>query len=159
VLCVHRGDEPYEDMFDGRPYKIQPGFFMTQYGAALHFKARAVVPGTRNPETRYEASFIAIVGVVELKPDGTFTRAQGVDDRSSGRRSPPRSVTNTRASSRRSTATAWSTRSMRRDDRVDERDGGRGRSRPAVKGGAGAKAAAGRPRAWHADRSRPTPRS
>jgi hypothetical protein len=80
VLCVHRGDEPYEDMFDGRPYKIQPGFFMTQYGAALHFKARAVVPGTRNPETRREASFIAIVGAVELKPDGTFRVLKAVDD-------------------------------------------------------------------------------
>lgn len=80
VLCVHRGDEPYEDMFDGRPYKIAPGFFKTQYGAARHFKERAVVPGTRNPETRYQASFIAIIGVVELRPDGTFTVLKAVDD-------------------------------------------------------------------------------
>lgn len=79
VLCVHRGDEPYEDMFDGKPYKIQPGFFMTQLGAAQHFKARAVVPGTRNPETRFEASFIAIVGAVELKGDGTFRVLKAVD--------------------------------------------------------------------------------
>lgn len=80
VLCVHRGDTPYEDMFDGRPYKIAPGFFRTQYGAAVHFKERAVVPGTRNPETRYQASFIAIIGVVELRPDGTFTVLKAVDD-------------------------------------------------------------------------------
>lgn len=80
VLCVHRGDEPYEDMFDGRPYKIAPGFFRTQYGAAVHFKERAVVPGTRNPETRYQASFIAIIGVVELRPDSTFTVLKAVDD-------------------------------------------------------------------------------
>lgn len=80
VLCVHRGDEPYEDMFDGRPYAIKPGFFRTQYGAARHFKDRAVVPGTRNPETRYQASFIAIIGVVELNPDGTFKVLRAVDD-------------------------------------------------------------------------------
>lgn len=79
VLCVHRGSEPYEDMFDGKPYVIQPGFFMTQLGAAQHFKARAVVPGTRNPETRYEASFIAIIGAVELRSDGTFKVLKPVD--------------------------------------------------------------------------------
>lgn len=81
VLCVHRGNEPYDDMFDGRPYRIMPGFFMTQYGAALHFKTRAVVPGTRNPETRSETSFIAIIGAVELRADGSFKVLKPVDDK------------------------------------------------------------------------------
>jgi hypothetical protein len=53
-----------------RHYTIQPGFFTTDYGAALHFKARAVVPGSRNPETNFQASFIAIIGVAAPTKDG-----------------------------------------------------------------------------------------
>lgn len=79
VLCVHRGDEDYEDMFDSRPYRIAPGFFMTTYGAAQHFRARSVVPGSRNPETSQQTSFVAIIGIVELHADGTFTVLQAVD--------------------------------------------------------------------------------
>jgi hypothetical protein len=63
VLCVHRGVEPLVDKYDGRDYEILPGFFEVAYGAALHFKARAVVPGSRNPETGKQESFIGIVGI------------------------------------------------------------------------------------------------
>lgn len=79
VLCLHRGDEPYEDMFDGRPYRIEPGFFMTTYGAAQHFRSRSVVPGSRNPETSFQASFIVIIGIVELHANGSFDVLQAVD--------------------------------------------------------------------------------
>lgn len=79
VLCIHRGEEPYEDMFDSVPYVIHPGYFMTSYGAALHFRARAVVPGSRNPETKRQTSFLAIIGIVELHGDGSFTVLKAVD--------------------------------------------------------------------------------
>lgn len=79
VLCIHRGAEPFEDMFDSVPFLIPPGYFKTTYGAALHFRARAVVPGSRNPETQRQASFIAIIGVVEIHGDGSFTVIKAVD--------------------------------------------------------------------------------
>lgn len=79
VLCLNRDDKPFEDMFDSVPFRIEPGFFMTSYGAALHFRARAVVPGSRNPETQHQVSFIAIVGVVEFQPQGGFKVLKAVD--------------------------------------------------------------------------------
>lgn len=79
VLCVNRGREPLLDTFDSRHYKIQPGYFTIQLGAAKHFKARAVVPGTRNPETKFEASFISIIGVTVPTADG-FRVAHPIDD-------------------------------------------------------------------------------
>lgn len=79
VLCVHRGREPIVDMFDSRVYTIAPGYFTAPYGAALHFKHRAVVPGSRNPETGFQASFIAVIGVAHNKPDGLEIVLQ-VDD-------------------------------------------------------------------------------
>lgn len=107
VLCIHRGrrlqdgDTPvhhgnaarhrdgereayfegdYKDTYDGYHYIIAPGYFSAPYGAALHFQRRAVVPGSRNPETGFQASFIAIIGVVELVPDGGFRVLKAVDD-------------------------------------------------------------------------------
>lgn len=70
VLCINRGRETYTDMFDSRTYVIEPGYFTVAYGAALHFQARAVVPGSRNPETGFQASFIAIIGTVNPKTNG-----------------------------------------------------------------------------------------
>lgn len=107
VLCIHRGRrntvggdpvhhesaarhrdgerEPYfegdyKDTYDGNHYIIAPGYFMAPYGAALHFQRRAVVPGSRNPETGFQASFIAIIGVVEGQPGGGFKVLKAVDD-------------------------------------------------------------------------------
>lgn len=79
VLCVNRGREPLEDTFDSRHYIIQPGYFSVQLGAARHFKDRAVVPGSRNPETRFQASFISIIGVVQPVKDG-FKVTHPIDD-------------------------------------------------------------------------------
>lgn len=70
VLCVNRGREVLEDTFNSRHYQIQPGYFSVQLGAAQHFKDRAVVPGSRNPETRWQASFISIIGVAIPTKDG-----------------------------------------------------------------------------------------
>jgi hypothetical protein len=70
VLCINRGREEYRDMFDSRPYVIGPGYFTAPYGAAKHFQARAVVPGSRNPETNFQASFITIIGVTEMTREG-----------------------------------------------------------------------------------------
>lgn len=79
VLCINRGREPLEDTFNSRHYLIQPGYFSVQLGAAQHFKDRAVVPGSRNPETRWQASFIAIIGVVVPSREG-FKVVHPIDD-------------------------------------------------------------------------------
>lgn len=79
VLCIHRGTEPYDDMFNSVPFRILPGYFTVAYGAAKHFRDRAVVPGSRNPETHRQTSFLAIIGVVEIHSDGTFTVLRAVD--------------------------------------------------------------------------------
>lgn len=68
------------DMFDSKHFFIKPGYFSVEYGAALHFKARAVVPGSRNPETSYQASFIAIIGAVVPDPVHGFRVTVAVDD-------------------------------------------------------------------------------
>lgn len=70
VLCINRGRDVVKDTFDSRHYTIEPGYFTCDYGAALHFKNRAVVPGSRNPETHFQASFIAVIGVVVPTADG-----------------------------------------------------------------------------------------
>lgn len=107
VLCIHRGrrnrlldgtDEIHpqaarhkdgsrehyfvgdlKDTYDGRHYVIAPGYFSAEYGAALHFQRRAVVPGSRNPESGFQASFIAIIGLVEPTHDGGFRVVRPVD--------------------------------------------------------------------------------
>lgn len=70
VLCINRGREPVFDTWDSRHYTIPVGYFSIELGAARHFKDRAVVPGSRNPETRYQASFLAIIGVAMPTVDG-----------------------------------------------------------------------------------------
>lgn len=64
VVCINRGREPLYDTFNSRHYEIPVGLFSVVLGAAKHFQARAVVPGSRNPETGFQASFISILGVV-----------------------------------------------------------------------------------------------
>lgn len=63
VLCIHRGRHVLVDKFDGIDYRIEPGRFITTYGAAKHFQDRAVIPGTRNPEMGNQQSYIGIIGV------------------------------------------------------------------------------------------------
>lgn len=65
---AYEGD--YTDTYDSRHYIIAPGYFEVELGAAVHFKERAVVPGSRNPETNFQASFIAIIGVVSPTGSG-----------------------------------------------------------------------------------------
>lgn len=108
VLCIHRGrrqivdGEPvyhpqaaryanrererffvgdYKDTYDGQHFLIAPGYFRAPYGAALHFQKRAVVPGSRNPESGFQASFIAIIGITEpsQEPNG-FHVMRPIDD-------------------------------------------------------------------------------
>jgi hypothetical protein len=108
VLCIHRGRRTtidgervhhpdaaryanmdreryfvgdYKDTYDGRHYVIAPGYFRTTYGAALHFQKRAVVPGSRNPETNYQASFIAIIGIADVSPSGGLEVVRPIDDK------------------------------------------------------------------------------
>lgn len=70
----------YVDTWDSKHYVIAPGYFVTPLGAAVHFKARAVVPGSRNPETNFQASFLSIIGVVTPQPDGGYKVVKAVDD-------------------------------------------------------------------------------
>lgn len=79
VLCINRGTQPLEDMWDSIPFKIPPGYFKTTYAAARHFRDRAVVPGSRNPETHQQTSFIAIIGIVDYVQGG-FKVVKPVDD-------------------------------------------------------------------------------
>lgn len=79
VLCINRGAAPLEDMWDSIPFLIPPGYFKTTYAAARHFRDRAVVPGSRNPETHRQTSFIAIIGIVDYVQDG-FKVVKPVDD-------------------------------------------------------------------------------
>lgn len=104
VLCIHRGrrqtvngvpvpinprqdpDDPktachgdYTDTYNGKHYIINPGFFEVEYGCAVHFRNRAVVPGSRNPETNFQASFIAVIGVVQQLPGGQMKVLKAVD--------------------------------------------------------------------------------
>lgn len=79
VLCINRGTEVIEDMWDSVPFSIPPGYFKTPYAAARHFRDRAVVPGSRNPETHQQTSFIAIIGVVDYVQGG-FKVVKPVDD-------------------------------------------------------------------------------
>lgn len=79
VLVVNRGREWLTDTYDSKHYRIPPGFFTIAYGAAQHFKNRGVVPGSRNPETNFQASFFAIIGVVAPRPDGGYTVLKPID--------------------------------------------------------------------------------
>jgi hypothetical protein len=47
VWVLNRGGGVYEDMYDSQPYEIPEGKWVISYAAALHFRNRAVVPGTR----------------------------------------------------------------------------------------------------------------
>jgi hypothetical protein len=94
---------PYRDMFDSGHYVIEPGYFTAPYGAAKHFQARAVVPGSRNPETNFQASFIAIIGVTAPTREGLKV-LKPIDRGRTGRRSPTTNAANTGTPSRRSTA-------------------------------------------------------
>lgn len=62
VIVINRGRKPLEMTFDGNHIPIPVGYFETEYGAALHFKDRAVVPGTRNLEVGGFISWFSILG-------------------------------------------------------------------------------------------------
>lgn len=62
VLVLNRGWNTYTDKFDGIDYDLPAGEVLEMpYGAALHFRARAVVPGTRNPEVKKQESFLVVM--------------------------------------------------------------------------------------------------
>jgi hypothetical protein len=62
VICINRGRNTLDDTFNARHVTIPPGYFRTEYGAALHFQKRLIVPGTRNLEQGGYVSFIGILG-------------------------------------------------------------------------------------------------
>jgi hypothetical protein len=105
---AYEGD--YTDTFDSRHYIIGPGYFEVELAAAVHFKDRAVVPGSRNPETNFQASFIAIIGVVASTGVG-YKVVKPSTIPTTGRRSRTRNVPRMRLPSRRSTASTCRIRS------------------------------------------------
>lgn len=62
VVCLNRGRRPLLVTFDANHREIPIGYFKTEYGAALHFQKKLVVPGTRNIEVGGHVSWIAILG-------------------------------------------------------------------------------------------------
>lgn len=74
VLCCNRGRKPLQVTFDGNHLVLPVGYFITEYGAALHMQKALIVPGTRNLEVGGFVSWISILG----KEDGTY----GVDPES-----------------------------------------------------------------------------
>ncbi len=64
VICMNRSRRDLKDTFDSQHYRIPPGptKFWVPYGAALHFKARLIQPGTRRGPSSYD-SLIAILGI------------------------------------------------------------------------------------------------
>lgn len=68
VICINRGRRVLEDTFNAEHVKIHPGLFQTQYGAALHFQRRLIVPGTRSAEHKNTyTSFIGILGTADQR--------------------------------------------------------------------------------------------
>lgn len=64
VVIRNRGLRLLRDKFDGQDYAIPagPGTFWLPYGAAKHFQARLIIPGTRLG-TGGAQSYIAILGI------------------------------------------------------------------------------------------------
>src|SRR5687768_152815 len=63
VVIINRGNQVYHDKYDGRNYVVRPGYSEVEFEAADHFRARSVVPGTRDPITGKQQHFIAILGI------------------------------------------------------------------------------------------------
>lgn len=63
VVCINRGGLIYCDKYDGRDYEVPPGLFEVAYEVAAHFRARSIVPGSRNPITGGQQTYIAILGI------------------------------------------------------------------------------------------------
>jgi hypothetical protein len=63
VTCINRGSDPYLDKCDGRDYVVPPGLFEVEYEVADHFRLRSVVPGSRDPVSGAQDTFIAILGL------------------------------------------------------------------------------------------------
>lgn len=76
VRAINRGDTPIVDKYDGINYVVPPGWFEGAYGMVRHFQNRAVVPGTRNPETRHQRSFIGIPNIDPPERCVPFTEAE-----------------------------------------------------------------------------------
>src|SRR5262245_32700215 len=63
VTCLNRGADVYRDKCDGRDYVVPPGVFEVEYEVAEHFRLRSVVPGSRDPVTGAQQTFIVIFGI------------------------------------------------------------------------------------------------
>lgn len=67
VVAIHRGRHLLRDTFDGQHYAIEPGLFRVTHKVAKNLKARAVIPGTRNPADGHQQQ--SYVGILGLDPD------------------------------------------------------------------------------------------
>lgn len=84
VVIRNRGLRTLRDKFDGLDYAIPagPGTFWLPYGAAKHFQARLIIPGTRNGVNGFQ-SYIAILGIdppdqCEMFDQAEFDRQQAI---------------------------------------------------------------------------------
>src|SRR5689334_7264451 len=76
VRAINRGDEPIVDKYDGEDKIVPVGWFEGPYGMVKHFQNRAVVPGTRNPDTKHQKSFIGIFNIAPPERCVPFTAAE-----------------------------------------------------------------------------------
>lgn len=65
VVCMNRGRHELRDTFDGEHYVIPPGpqKFWLSYGAALHFKSRLIMNGTRTLDGNGNQPWLCILGI------------------------------------------------------------------------------------------------
>jgi hypothetical protein len=76
VVIINRGNAPVEDRYDGEPWIIPPGHFTVPYGVAMHLRDRSVVPGSRDPISGKQKSFIGILNVDPEERCRPFTEAE-----------------------------------------------------------------------------------
>ena len=64
VVIINRGFDTLVRKYDGFDWPLRPhteGLIRVPYGAAVHFQKHGTVPGSRDPVTGTEASFIGII--------------------------------------------------------------------------------------------------
>lgn len=76
VVIINRGNTAVCDRYDGEPWEVPPGHWTVPYAVAKHLQNRAVVPGSRDPVSGRQSSFIGIVGLDSADRCRPFTPEQ-----------------------------------------------------------------------------------
>lgn len=80
VKFINRGHHTLDCQFDGQHYEIPPGWSEVRFAAALHFRDRLIVPGTRDANNVLAVqSWIAIPGEGDPRLDAPATGVMFTD--------------------------------------------------------------------------------